>query len=855
MASFLDRLVFLSRIPLRRWYRDPARLIAVGLSLALASALIMAMLEAGDAAVGSFSRRSRALGGENAIVVRPRQGVIGINEVGRIGPLLGDGSRVIPVVEVSAKIKCGENLRPILLIGLDALRLSAIAGESVRSGIGLAQSLASSCGIKVGGIVEAAVDDRNVELHVDTLLTASNSVTLGAGGVVAIAEAQRLLGRGDGISSLIVIPYSADGVGKIKRRLAAIFPQASVASSLDQRARASELTEAFRTNIGILILVSLLLALLLVLHTSELSFLRVRDFINLLRIVGLNPLAAAAIFIAEMCIVGASGIAAGIILGLPLTRGVANLLLTTIEAFYIPNAAAFLPTLGAKRALVAGAVLLVVALSAAYPSLKRLGGPLSVGGDTQGDTSAASKRSLVWPLLAVITFAFSLLISYLSLNPLAAYLTAFLLFTTLVMLSPALVVRGAYLLREVILRVGGAPGLIALSQLNSRIANSHLSLAVLSVGLALMIGTQVFVSSFRVSLGNWALATFKADIYIRPEADGDWQNPALLSHDVIDSVSRHPGVDVVLPVYLAADVVRDRGITVRGENLSTSQRLRSLVGVTNDEYQKCSEQNGAIVSESAARRLGVGRGSAIGLRGQSLLVCAVFREYTREEGIVVVDQALFKSLYSPFPSPTDVAAAGQTKQQEARNTSLNTIEPQSLSLLLKPGVSPDVVEEELQSILAQHSLKIVVTAKLRKIVSDVFDETFRITLVMTIIVALVAAISIVFSAVQHAIERIKENRLYVSLGVRNSELILAGVIEGLLLAGPSLLLGGGGGFLLGFVLVEIINPATFGWSLDLVLRGIDFVSPISVILLATIVSACLSSPVVAWHTSGELRED
>jgi putative ABC transport system permease protein len=171
-------------------------------------------------------------------------------------------------------------------------------------------------------------------------------------------------------------------------------------------------------------------------------------------------------------------------------------------------------------------------------------------------------------------------------------------------------------------------------------------------------------------------------------------------------------------------------------------------------------------------------------------VAAVYRDYGTERGAVMMDMRTLESIFGPG-SPTNVA------------------------LYLAPGDDADAAVSRLKADFAGDALLIRSNRRLRQDVLAVFEQTFAVTRLLQVMSLVVAVAGIALSLLVLARERSSEIALYRALGATRDQIFLVFVGRALGIAVTGLALGLAGGAGLAVVLVRIINPAWFGWSIAL----------------------------------------
>jgi putative ABC transport system permease protein len=136
-----------------------------------------------------------------------------------------------------------------------------------------------------------------------------------------------------------------------------------------------------------------------------------------------------------------------------------------------------------------------------------------------------------------------------------------------------------------------------------------------------------------------------------------------------------------------------------------------------------------------------------------------------------------------------------------------------------------------------------------------FEQTFAVTRLLQAMGLVIAAAGVTLSLLVLARERRGELALYRALGASRAQLARIFLGRGLAIGVAGLALGAAGGAALALVLVRVVNPAFFGWTL-----GIDVpwgrLAGQAATILAAAAAASLHPSLVASRTPAqELSRD
>jgi len=134
---------------------------------------------------------------------------------------------------------------------------------------------------------------------------------------------------------------------------------------------------------------------------------------------------------------------------------------------------------------------------------------------------------------------------------------------------------------------------------------------------------------------------------------------------------------------------------------------------------------------------------------------------------------------------------------------------------------------------------------LRSEVLRIFDQTFAVTRLLESMALLVASTGIALALLVLARERAAELALYRAIGALRGQIFRLFLGEGLGLAALGLLFGTAGGIGLAAILIYVINPSYFGWSIRPAFPIASLLAQAATILVV----AVLASVYPSWRAS------
>jgi putative ABC transport system permease protein len=210
----------------------------------------------------------------------------------------------------------------------------------------------------------------------------------------------------------------------------------------------------------------------------------------------------------------------------------------------------------------------------------------------------------------------------------------------------------------------------------------------------------------------------------------------------------------------------------------------------------------------------------------------VFIDYSRSQGLVVIDRADFLGVF-----PDDG--------------------PQDLALFLPDETEPTDARQQLLAALGRRfQVEALLNRELRAEVMRSFDRTFAITTALYLVAVVVAVIAVAAVLLALIGERRRELATVRVIGGSRSQLLLLVLGEAFLLGLVAAAVGIAIGLLIGVILVKVVNPQSFGWSLQLIVPWGSLAAIASWVVVACTVAGLLPAAAATQLLPAEvLREE
>ncbi|WP_062015657.1 FtsX-like permease family protein [Aureimonas sp. AU4] len=800
----------------------PARFLLTALAIAVGVALGFAVHLVNASALQAFDGAVRGVNGAADLSVRAAS-PLGFDEalyptVARTEGVAGAS----PVVSLDAEI----GTTRLTLLGLDAFRAVAVTPSlvGVASGLDtrtespfapdalfLSRAVLSDLRLSVGDRVTVSANGRQADMRL-------------RGALPGVAEGQRI-----GVLDIAAAQWLFDRLGRLDRidlslgndapgtrdRLAALLPgDASLGGADEEAAQGNALSRAYRVNLDMLALVALVTGGFLVFSAQSLSVARRLRVFALVRTLGLPRGGVIAAVAAEGLVIGLVGAVFGLLAGWGLAVALLRWFGGDLGAGYFrdgaagvafqPGAALAFLALGLAAALL-GSVLPARAASRAAPAAAL---------KNTGDALDPRRSPLLKPALLLVGVGTAL-----------AFLPAVNGLPLFGFAAMALILAGGvagvpWLLRRLLeppLRrpPRGAAALLALRHVHGAPGEAATALCGIVASTALMIAMATMVTSFRVAVDDWLGDVLHSDLYLRVDGGAGLDAAAQARLRAVPGVGAiefsrqlplglRPGQPPV--ILIARPVAADP---------ASSLALIRRTAVT----------QGALpvwVSEPASRIYGWDLGQRVALplgRGAQFTVAGVWRDYARQQGAVAIRIEDYERL------------TGDATRDEAAVT-------------LQPGADPSRTGEALRGALGpdlSRAVSLAEPATLRRYALDLFDRSFAVTYLLEAVAILVGLAGVAATVSSQTIARIREFGMLRHIGVAPRQIVAMLGFEGALLG----LVGALAGVLLGLglsqVLIHVVNPQSFNWTMQTRLPLGTIVAVVAALALAATATAMLAA--------------
>ena len=798
-------------------WRNSAAVVAVMLGVALAFSV--ALINA--SALGEFAQAVRSVNGEPDLELRAGNGFMDEMVYARVA---GDSqvAAASPVLELATSALARDGKRFALrVVGVDALQVAQVApGLMPQPGPGadrMAVFDPATVFLNTAALQALAPDGRfPAQLQVQDALhwrTVGIAGSVAAGGgplaVMDIGALQDLYGRGGQLSRIDLRLVGGADRDAFTRGLMADrlwSPNLRLTPPADSLQRIGNVSRAYRVNLTVLALVALFTGSFLVFSVLALSVAKRAQQFALLDVLGMGARSRMQLVLAEALVLGSVGSVAGIALGSALAWLALRLLGGDLGGGYFPGVTPTLQWDGAAAGMygVLGVAAALVGGWLPARSAQRLPGAQTLKGVGAPALGAGGARLAPWLLAGSALLCLAPPVWGIAL---AAYVAIGLLLVGGICLLPP--VMALVFDRLAPLARGRVLPMLALERARRVGGSAAVTISGVVTALSLAVALTVMVASFRASVDRLLDVVLPADLFLRTASSAAATETAYFPASFVQALQSLPGVQRVASLRsmpLSLDPGRP-AVALLSRDLGDVQRSLPLLGAT------VAAPPGAIaiyVSEAMVDLYGARLGmpfkplSAVLLahapmasaqdRNAIFFVAGIWRDYARQFGSIAIDKGDFERITA------DTRAS-------------------DLSLWLAPGADSMAVQQRLRDLVTQEGgaalVDIATAGEIRNLSLRIFDRSFAVTYWLQAVAIAIGLFGVAANFSAQVLSRRKEFGLLAHLGLTRRQIVRLVAAEGLAWTCIGALTGLLLGLAVSAVLVHVVNPQSFHWTMDL----------------------------------------
>ncbi|HZZ12946.1 MAG TPA: FtsX-like permease family protein [Paraburkholderia sp.] len=789
------------------WRSHRGRALVAMATIALGVALGYAVQLINSAAFNEFSAAARSLSGQADLQVRGARPLV--DEA--IYPRLSNAPGVAlasPVLALDVVV-AGQNA-PLPVLGIDVFKASRIAPDLI--GVPSADRPFDTLAADTIFLSPAAQAWLNVKTGDDVALrNGTGMVHLRVAGALARARpGQRLA-----VMDIATAQWKFGALGKLSRvdlqlergvdrerfrrdLQTQLGSPWVIAETSDADSRTNRLSRAYRINMNVLALVALFTGAFLVFSTQALSVVRRRAQFAMLRVLGLTRGQLLRQILMEGALLGLFGSLAGLALGYAMASGALRFFGSDLGGGYFPGVQ---PAVGFEPVATAIFMALGIVVSVAgslAPAVEAVRARPATALKAGAEEGALARLATPWPALACLVAggAFTQLPPWFD-APIGGYVAVALGLVGGIALMPRVtaavfgVASRAFSAR----RRPGASSTLALARLANAPGHASIAMGGVLSSFALIVAMAIMVTSFRVSVEDWLNHLLSADLYVRAAANGDTGGLRLAEQTLL---ARVPGIESAAfarTSHVTLDPARpDVAVLAREIDASNPGANLQMTGHVLPESALRPGEIPVWVSEAMVDLYRYKPGERVRLplaAGRHVFVVAgVWRDYVRQTGAIQIRLADYRRLTGDT-SATDVAVT------------------------VEPGVNIEHVIAGLRALPFGASLELSQPGEIRERTLVIFDRSFAITYLLEAVAIVIGLFGVAATFSAQTLARAREFGMLRHVGVTRSQILAILALEGGMLTACGIAMGFVLGFAISLILVFVVNPQSFHWSMSL----------------------------------------
>ncbi|TXT38052.1 MAG: hypothetical protein FD135_3143 [Comamonadaceae bacterium] len=604
----------------------------------------------------------------------------------------------------------------------------------------------------------------------------------------------------------------------------------------DTQSQIDKLSRAYRVNLTVLALIALFTGAFLVFSVLSLSVAKRAQQFALLGVLGLSGRERLQLVLWESLALGLLGSACGVALGTALATLALKLMGGDLgggffagaapQLQFSPLAALAYGTMGVAAALVGGwwPARAAQALPPAH-TLKGLG------------NLTATQHSHWLSLILIAAGALLTRAPAIFGIPVAAYLSVGLLLVGGITALPWLI---NLLLGQLAPWVAQQTlPLLAVARARHQRETAAVAVSGVVASLSLAVALTVMVASFRESVTQWLDQVLPADLYVRSAASLSAADTVFFSPEFVQAAAQLAGVKQLHAQRQVALLLNPSlpPVALMARELGNPAQSLPLVG---NALPVPAGQIGIYVSEAVVDLHGAQLGQpfpqllkafrplALDTQAQAapFFVAGVWRDYAHQSGAIAMDRNTFVQL---------------TGDQRANDLALWLTQPQDAA----------PVQQALRELAQGASgpaadwMDFGTPGQIRATTLRIFDRSFAVTYWLQAVAIAIGLFGVAASFSAQVLARRKEFGLLAHLGLTRRQILTVVALEGAAWTLLGALAGLGLGLVVSAVLVHVVNPQSFHWTMELMLPWLRLLGLCLAVVLAGTLTAWVSARAAA----------
>jgi putative ABC transport system permease protein len=810
-------------------WRNAVAVLAVTLGVALAFSVHLI----NQSALAEFSSAVRATGGQPDFELRGVAGRIDENVFARIAT---DSHVEVasPVLELSTLVAASDGeRRPLRIVGIDPLVAATVSpmlmpalapGADRLALFAPGQLFLNPAARQVAGTAPSLKLQSGLRFQ-----DAEVAGTVAAGGpplaVMDIAAAQDFFGRAGELTRIDV--RLAPGTDRDAWLRGMQLPADVLASApADATQRVGNLSRAYRVNLTVLALVALFTGSFLVYSVLALSVARRAQQFALLGVLGLTARERRTLVLAESFVLGIAGCMLGVALGAALADVGLLVLGGDLGGGYFAGVAPQLQW-SAPAALLYAALGVVAAVAGGWiPARTAERMPLAQTLKGLGSAPQHAKRHVL-SLLLLAAGALLALAPPVAGIPFGAYASVALVLIGGIGALPGAVAL-VYDRLAPLVRAKPLP-LLAIERARRVRESAAVAVSGVVASLSLAVALTVMVASFRDSVARWLDVVLPADLYVRTAVSTSTTDSAWFSPRFVQQVARVDGVRRVAAQRQRSLLLDPKlpPVVLLARDMDDPARSLQMVGDT------ASVPPGAVAVYASEAMVDLHRARvgqdfpalASALGAPRVIVAGVWRDYARQSGAIAMQRTDYQRL------------TGDARAND-------------MQIWLASAADASRVQQAIRDLARRENgsdaaLEFASASELRVISLRIFDRSFAVTYWLQAVAIVIGLFGVAASFGAQVLARRKEFGLLAHIGLTRGQILRVVAGEGAAWTA----IGSAAGLVLGLavavVLVHVVNPQSFHWTMDLLVPWTRLVALCFAVVVAGTLTARLAGGAAA----------
>jgi putative ABC transport system permease protein len=518
----------------------------------------------------------------------------------------------------------------------------------------------------------------------------------------------------------------------------------------------------------------------------------------MLRVLGLTRGQLLRQILMEGALLGLLGSLCGLALGYAMASGALHFFGSDLGGGYFPGVQ---PQVGFEPLATAVFLVLGIAVSVVgslSPALEAARGRPAAALKAGAEEGALAKLATPWP--ALICLLVAALLTQMPPwfdAPIGGYLAVALLLIGGIALMPRVtaLVFGAASRAFAARRRTGAAGTLALARLANAPGHASIAMGGVLSSFALIVAMAIMVASFRVSVEDWLAHLLSASLYVRVAPNGDTAGLRLDEQTLLAAVPGVRHAAFARASHLTLDPARpDVAVLAREINADDPGANLQMTGVVLPPSAFHRDDIPIWVSEAMVDLYGYRLGQRVqlplGEGSHRFVVAGVWRDYVRQSGAIQIRLADYRRLTGDT-NATDVA------------------------ITVQPGTRVEHVIAGVRALPFGASLDVSQPGEIRARTLVIFDRSFAVTYLLEAVAIVIGLFGVAATFSAQTLARSREFGMLRHVGVTRAQVLSVLALEGGMLTACGIAIGFVLGFAVSLILVFVVNPQSFHWSMSL----------------------------------------